>query len=76
MEHYFRKDKYFAVPEPSIWYQLKELLNISDNSFDEQITEFVVVPNQFDMGNRLYDEKGISPTLLADCNNKLVLVRK
>lgn len=76
VEHYFRTDKYFAIPEPSKWQQIKELLNITDNSFDKQITEFEIVPNQFDMGNRLYDSKGLCPTLLADCGNKLVLTRK
>ena len=75
VEHYFRRDKYFAVPEPSIWHELKQLLSITDDSFDKQIMEFEIVPNQFDMGNRLYDSKGLCPTLLADCNNKLVLVK-
>ena len=27
-EHWFRKDKYFAIPQPSEWYKLKEILNI------------------------------------------------
>lgn len=63
IEHYFRKDNSFAVPEPNIWLNLKQLLNIKTNEFDESIMTFEEREGVFDKANRIYDEEGVAPTL-------------
>jgi hypothetical protein len=37
VEHWFRKDKYFAIPDADIWLQLKDLLGIETTEFDKSI---------------------------------------
>ena len=63
VEHWFRKDKSFAIPDADIWYQLKKLLNIQTNDFDKSITEFEIRDGAYDMSNRIYHIAGKSPTL-------------
>lgn len=65
VEHWFRKDKGFAIPKADIWEDLKELLEINDNRFDNAITEFITKENNYEMNNRIYSSMGKSPTLLA-----------
>lgn len=65
VEHWFRTDDYFAYPDADIWFQLKELLNITTNEFDAALTTFDYHDCQFDMSNRVYDVCGIAPTLTA-----------
>lgn len=74
VEHWFRKDESFAIPRAEVWSDLKALLQIKDNSFDEAITTYIEKPNSYDIANRAYDEKGISPTITASTRGeKLVL---
>lgn len=63
IEHYFRKDDSFAIPEPNIWFRLKELLNIKTDEFDESIMTFEEKDGVYDKANRVYDDKGLAPTL-------------
>jgi DNA (cytosine-5)-methyltransferase 3A len=65
VDHWFRKDKSFAIPDPDIWPELKKLLSIKDDSFDDSITIFEEKDNVFEMSNRVYDTEGKSPTMLA-----------
>ena len=65
VEHWFRNDNCFSIPDENIWYGLKELLNITTDKFDKALTEFEIKDNEYDMSNRVYHEKGISPTLTA-----------
>lgn len=64
-EHWFRTDKYFSIPSPYIWCELKELLKIKTNKFDEQITTFVEKESIFEQTNRVYDINGIAPTITS-----------
>jgi hypothetical protein len=73
VEHWFRTDRYFAIPDADIWYDLKELLYIKDDRFDAFITEFEVKPNEYDMSNRAYLETGLSPTILTDASINVVV---
>ena len=75
VEHWFRQDKYFAIPDADIWQQLKELLNIETDEFDESITTFEVQPGKFDMGNRIY-MGNTTPTLTAGGENAMYCVDK
>jgi site-specific DNA-cytosine methylase len=73
VEHWFRKDKYFAIPEPDVWLDLKKLLNIETNEFDESIMTFEFKGGNYDMRNRIYTSD-TAPTLTCDGGNKLYLV--
>ena len=62
VEHYFRVDKFRAIPSPEVWIKLKELLNLN-NKYDKQVTEINQTIATYESSNRLYDTDGISPTL-------------
>ena len=63
VEHWFRKDSSFAIPNDEIWFKLKDFLEIKTDEFDRAITEFEIRDNKFDMANRVYQKEGIAPTL-------------
>ena len=65
VEHWFRTDNCFAIPDAEIWYKLKELLKITTTDFDESITTFEEKDGVYEKANRCYDENGLSPTLTA-----------
>lgn len=73
--HWFRRDKYFAVPGAEYWGPLKRMLNIETDEFDKAITEYELRGNGYDMRNRIY-VGAISPTLTAECKNYLYLLPK
>lgn len=70
IEHYFRRDKYFVIPDEKIWLKLKEILDIETDEYDKQIMEWEVKESEFEMGNRAYSENGLCPTLttMGDIN--------
>ncbi|MGL5767676.1 MAG: hypothetical protein ACRCX8_18740 [Sarcina sp.] len=63
VEHWFRMDKCFSIPNENKWYELKELLKIKTNEFDKSIMTFEIRDGVFDKANRVYDENGIAPTI-------------
>lgn len=63
VEHWFRTDKSFAIPEAEIWFELKKLLKIETEVFDAPVTEFIEKDNEYEKKNRVYDSQGIAPTL-------------
>ena len=69
VEHWFRNDNCFSIPDENIWHSLKELLNITTDKFDKALTEFEIKYNEYDMSNRVYHENGISPTLTVTGEN-------
>ena len=62
IEHYFREDKYRAIPPPKIWLQLKELLGL-DDTYDKEVTEIYEKEYEFESSKRVYSEEGIAQTL-------------
>ena len=54
VEHWFRNDSSFAIPQPEIWENLKKLLNIQTDEFDKSIMEFEYKPSEYDMRNRIH----------------------
>ena len=76
VEHWFRKDKCFAIPLPEYWDKLKLCLGINDTSFDKSIMTFISKPSVYDMSNRLYSSYGIAPTLLAGCGDEKYIVEE
>ncbi len=65
VEHWFRSDNCFSIPDEDIWFDLKKLLDITTDEFDKSIMEFEIKPNEYDMSNRVYHENGMAPTLTA-----------
>src|SRR5699024_3912707 len=63
VEHWFRTDKSFAIPEANVWFELKKILNITNIEHDEAITTFVNKESNFDTTNRIYNVGYLSPTL-------------
>ncbi len=76
VEHWFRNDKYFTIPDTEHWLKLKSLLNIETDIFDESINTFESREGIFDMRNRVYDEYGIAPTLTSTNQTDKVLTRQ
>ena len=73
VEHWFRKDNSFAIPDADIWFQLKELLGIETTEFDQAVTEFEFKGSNYDMRNRIYTGDA-SPTLTCGCGDNLHLL--
>lgn len=76
VDHWFRTDNYFSIPDKDIWIKLKELLQINTNEFDESIMTFEEKESVFDKTNRVYDEDGIAPTLTSTSADERILVRE
>jgi DNA (cytosine-5)-methyltransferase 1 len=65
VEHWFRQDDCFAIPEADIWMKLKALLNIETDEFDESIMTFEEKEGVFEKSERHYFADGIAPTLTS-----------
>lgn len=63
VEHWFRRDKCFSIPDAEVWFKLKHLLDIKNTEFDESIMTFEEKENVFEKGNRIYDCIGLCPTI-------------
>ena len=75
VEHWFRKDKCFAIPDPDTWFQFKSMLGIETEEFDKSITTFETRAGKYDMQNRIHiGEK--SPTLTASGENTMYCLPK
>ena len=72
--HWFRKDEYFAIPEPDIWPRLKSLLGIETDEFDEAIMTFEEKEGVFEKSERHYFSDGLAPTLTSTSagNEKII----
>ena len=73
IEHWFRQDECFAIPDADMWLKLRELLNITTNEFDESIMTFEVKDGVYDKANRCYHIEGIAPTLTAASANEKII---
>ena len=63
VEHWFRTDNSFSIPDAEYWFKLKECLKIEDCKYDKAVTEFELKNNSFDMAKRIYHIDGKHPTL-------------
>ena len=75
VEHWFRKDKSFSIPPKDVWHRLKKVLNIKDNSFDKSITTYIEKESVFEKTNRVYDTKGIAPTLTSTSADEKIIIK-
>jgi len=76
LEHWFRSDKYFAIPDSMYWKELKSFLGILTEEFDDSIMEFEEKEGVYEKSNRVYDEDGIAPTLTQTSSDEKILVRE
>ena len=74
VDHWFRTDNGFSIPEPNIWQDLKNLLEIKTNQFDKSITEFETREGVYEKANRVYDTKGIAPTMTSTSADERILL--
>lgn len=65
VEHWFRTDNCFAIPDSNIWFDLKKLLQIKDDSFDKSIITFEERLGIYEKSERCYLDIGIAPTITA-----------
>ena len=73
VEHWFRTDSCFAIPDPEVWCPLKALLGITTEEFDESIMTFEYKGGTYDMRNRIHMGK-TAPTLTCGIGNALHLL--
>ena len=74
VEHWFRTDKSFAIPDANVWFELKQILNITNVEHDEAITTFINKESNFDTTNRIYDVEHLSPTLNTTTEPKIAVL--
>ena len=74
VEHWFRADGSFSIPDADIWFELKKLLNIETDEFDKAITTFETRGGNYDLRNRIYAGE-IAPTLMRGSESNLHLVK-
>lgn len=73
VEHWFRQDSSFAIPDSELWVELKKILHIETDEFDESIMTFEEREGVFEKANRCYCEEGISPTLTSTSADEKVI---
>lgn len=76
VEHWFRQDNCFAIPDIDVWISLKDLLNIETDEFDLSVMTFVEQEGVYDKANRLYDSNGIAPALTCASADEKILENK
>ena len=72
VEHFFRTDKYFAIPSDDIWFDLKKSLGIETDVFDREIMEFEYRDGVFESTQRVYSDQGKAPTLTASNKEQMI----
>ena len=65
VEHWFRSDSSFAIPDENIWLNLKDLLGIKLDTFDKSIMEWEIKDGTYEMSNRVYNPNYQAPTVVA-----------
>jgi site-specific DNA-cytosine methylase len=71
-EHRFRLDNSFAIPDPEIRFQLKELLEINTSEFDKSITEFEEREWTYEKADRKIPVEWKMTTLTASWNDDII----
>jgi len=74
VEHYFRKvgSESFSIPSEEHWPQLKDILDITTDTFDKSIMEFEVKDGVYESSQRVYSEDGKSPTITSVGADKII----
>lgn len=72
VEHWFRTDKWFNIPDEDVWFGLKKLLNIQTTEFDNFVTVFEVREGVFEKADRCYDVNGKMSTLTTGKTDNII----
>lgn len=67
-EHWFRTDRYSAIPDEDLWLELKRILGIQTDEFDASIMEFDYRDGNYDMRGRIH-MGGVAPTLSTQASD-------
>ena len=76
VEHWFRKGDFFAIPDPEIWFELKEILGITTDEFDKSIMEFEERDGVYDKNERCYLTDYLCPTLTCHPESEKFIVEE
>lgn len=74
VEHWFRTDSSFSIPDKLHWPKLKEILGITTTEFDESIMTFEEKEGVFEKSNRAYGIEGIAPTLTSTSSDEKICI--
>ena len=74
VEHWFRTDSCFAIPDSNVWSDLKRLLKINTDKFDQSIMTFEYREGVYEKSERHYSIEGIALTLTCDCGNTKIII--
>lgn len=75
VEHWFRTDSCFAIPDAELWESIKNELGITSTEFDEAITTFEERLGVYEKSERCYLAEGIAPTLTStSAGNEKIIV--
>ena len=72
VEHWFRNDDCFAIPDADVWFELKKLLSIKSDEFDLSITEFIECDGVFEKSERCYCVDGKMSTLMTGLSDNII----
>ena len=76
VDHWFRRDSSFSIPDANIWFDLKKLLEIDTDEFDKPITEFVWDTGKYEMAERCYLVDGLCPTITCGSEIKIIELKE
>lgn len=73
VEHWFRRDESFSIPDEDVWWGIKKLLGIETTEFDKSIMTFEEKEGVYEKSNRYYYDDGIAPTITsASASEKII----
>lgn len=73
VDHWFRTDECFSIPDENIWLELKDLLHIETDEFDKSIMEFEYKFGVYEKSQRYYLIDGLCPTLTTSDKIKIII---
>lgn len=73
VEHWFRKDNSFSIPDKELWIPLKQCLNIESTEWDEKLLTYEMRESMYEKNNRCYDSNGIAPTLTSGSADEKII---
>lgn len=76
IEHWFRRDSSFAIPDENVWFELKTLLGIITTKYDEAITTFDYHEGVYEKSHRVYISNGIAPTLTSTSADEKIAIKE
>lgn len=73
VDHWFRSDNGFSIPDANIWLDLKQILKIETTKFDDSILQFEEREGVFEKANRVYGTNGIAPTMTSTSADERII---